>query len=69
MKQIYVRLLKDVQYTRSFTRGVWYPVTKCSSWSGYIVDDQGGTYLLDLDLVKSNMVSWKYKEVEIHYET
>ena len=64
-KQMYVRLLSEVKYARYFTKGKWYPVTTCLTNCGYIVDDQGGTYLLDLDLIRSNMVAWEHKEVDI----
>ena len=65
-KQSYVRLKKvPLQLTTKFTKLRWYPITVRLSGCGYIVDDQGGTYLLDLDLIRSNMVSWEYKEVDI----
>ena len=64
-KQMYVRLLSGVKYARHFTKGRWYPVTNCLSNCGYIVDDNGYTYLLDLDLIRSNMASWNYREVDV----
>lgn len=65
-KQSYVRLKKvPLQLTTKFTKLKWYPITISSSGCGYIINDQGGTYLLDLDLIKSNMVSWECKEVDV----
>lgn len=65
-KQSYVRLKKiPSQLATKFTKLKWYPITISSSGCGYIINDQGGTYLLDLDLIRPNVISWEYKEVEV----
>ena len=65
-KQMYVRLKRmPSQLAIKFTVLRWYPITVRLSGCGYIVDNQGGTYLLDLGSISSNVVSWEYKEVEV----
>lgn len=63
--QLYVRLTKDVQYAKDFTKDRWYPVTTYDSICGHIIDNKGRIYLLDLDIIKSNMVTWECKTIKV----
>lgn len=63
--QLYVRLTKDVSYAKDFTKDRWYPVTTCDGICGHIIDNRGLTYLLDLDTIKSNMVTWGCKTIKV----
>ena len=63
--QLYVRLTRDVPYAEDFTKDRWYPVTTHDNICGRIVDNKGLTYLLDLDIIKSNAVAWEYKTIKV----
>ncbi len=63
--QLYARLTKDVPYAEDFTKDRWYPVTTHGGICGHIVDNKGLTYLLDLDIIKSNMVTWECKTFKV----
>lgn len=63
--QLYVRLTKDVKYAENFTKYRWYPVTTHDGICGSIVDNKGLTYLLDLDIIKYNVVTWEYKTIKV----
>lgn len=63
--QLYVRLTKDVPYAKDFTKDRWYPVTIHDGICGCIVDNKGLAYLLDLDTIKSNMVTWECKTIKV----
>lgn len=56
MKQLYVRLSGEVLVGRVFTHYKWYPVTinDPSGLVGYIVDEEGQPYLLDLYRLPKN---------------
>lgn len=65
INQLYVRLTKRVEHAKDFTKDRWYPVTTHDNICGRIVDNKGLTYLLDLDIIKSNAVAWECKTIKV----
>lgn len=66
MKQLYVRLSGEVLVVRAFSRSRWYPVTvnDPSVNVGYIIDNKGESYLLDLHRLHNNP-AWISRTVDL----
>lgn len=65
MKQTYVALSGEVLVGRDFSYDEWYPVTiNPSELTGYIVDNEGDSYLLDLYHLHNNP-AWISRTVDV----
>ncbi len=65
MKQLYVAITGKVLVGGDFSYDEWYPVTiNPSELTGYVVDNEGGLYLLDLYRLHNNP-AWISRTVDV----